>query len=464
MTAVEPIHTVNPPLARPNARNAAHRGASPLVLQMAILSGAAATIALWWFTTPRMHGVAEWFTNAGQVTGLLAGYAIIVLLALMARVPAIEYGVGADRLARWHSMGGRYTVGLVTAHALMITWGYSLSDHQNAIAETGILWTQYADVLMATVAWALLVGVGIASARAARKRLRYETWHFIHFYTYLATALAFSHQFSTGAQFVNNPPARLVWGAAYAMVAVAIVRYRFLAPVFLSRKHDLRVEQVVAESADTISVLISGRQLRDLRVESGQFFRWRFLRKDLWWSANPYSLSAPVDDTRLRITVKMVGDHSRSLQTLRPGTPVIAEGPYGAMTQSKRRKRSVLLLAGGVGVTPLRALFETLSAHGADVVMIYRAGDTHEVLFHRELEQLSHRYNARVMYSIGPRGGHTDVLAGDRLTRILPDVRNRDVFVCGPPGMMTASVAALRTAGVPRRRIHREDFDMVGHS
>jgi ferredoxin-NADP reductase len=219
---------------------------------------------------------------------------------------------------------------------------------------------------------------------------------------------------------------------------------------------------VKLESPNTISVIVSGRNLHDLRVESGQFFRWRFLRRDLWWSANPYSLSAPPTNTQLRITAKIVGDHSAALQSLEPGTRIVAEGPYGALTRAHRRRRGVLLLAGGVGVTPLRALFETLSAHGGDVVMIYRAGDPHDVLFHHELEELSNRYRARVMYSIGPRGGRNDVLAGDRLTRILPDLRKRDVFVCGPPGMMKAATETLRSAGVARKRIHQEDFDMAG--
>ena len=74
-------------------------------------------LALWWHDTPAVTGFGDWLTNAGRITGLLAGYAVVVLVALMARVPALERGVGTDRLARWHAMGGRYTVGLVVAHA-----------------------------------------------------------------------------------------------------------------------------------------------------------------------------------------------------------------------------------------------------------------------------------------------------------------------------------------------------------
>src|SRR5580700_7438367 len=78
--------------------------------------GTVAVIALWWKDTIYVHGFGDWLTNAGRITGLLAGYAVVVLLALMARVPALERGVGTDRLARWHAMGGRYTVSLAVAH------------------------------------------------------------------------------------------------------------------------------------------------------------------------------------------------------------------------------------------------------------------------------------------------------------------------------------------------------------
>ena len=158
-------------------------------------------------TTPRTSaGLGGWLTNAGRITGLLAGYLVVVLLALMARVPALERGVGTDRLARWHAMLGRYTVCLVGgAHAADHLGLRGHRAPERGRPDRSTLVTSYPDVLMATVALGLLVTVGVTSARAARRRLRYETWHFIHLYTYLAIALAFSHQFATGADFIVQP-------------------------------------------------------------------------------------------------------------------------------------------------------------------------------------------------------------------------------------------------------------------
>jgi uncharacterized membrane protein len=113
--------------------------AHPTAVLLTILAGAVATIGLWWSDTTSIHGVGDWLTNAGRITGLLAGYAIVVLVALMARIPALEHGIGADKLARWHSMGGRYTVGLVVAHALLITWGYAVTAHTDVVSQTRTL-------------------------------------------------------------------------------------------------------------------------------------------------------------------------------------------------------------------------------------------------------------------------------------------------------------------------------------
>jgi ferredoxin-NADP reductase len=385
---------------------------------------------------------------------------VVVLVALMARLPPVERGVGADRLARWHAMGGRYTVGLVVAHALLITWGYAVTAHTGLVSQTTMLLLSYPDVLIATVGGLLLVGVGISSARAARRRLSYETWYYLHFYTYLAVALAFSHQFADGAEFISSLPARVIWGGMYACVAAAILWYRFLTPARQAVRHRMRVVSVRQEAPGVVSVVIGGRHLEELRAQSGQFFRWRFLARGLWWVSSPYSLSAPPEPGRLRITAKALGDHSRALGGLRPGTRVLAEGPYGALTSAARSQRRVLLIAGGVGITPLRALFQALPAGPGDLTLIYRASEPGDVVFRDELERLARRRGARLWFVVGRRADlGTDPLSAAALRGRIPSLDLHDVYVCGPAGMTSAVIRELRAAGVHRRHIHHESFE-----
>jgi ferredoxin-NADP reductase len=343
---------------------------------------------------------------------------------------------------------------------VLIIWGYAVTAHTNVISQTWILLVSYPDVLAATVGGLLLVGVGISSMRAARRRLRYETWYYLHFYTYLAVALAFSHQFAVGAEFVSSLPARILWGGLYVVVFGAIFWYRFVTPARQAVRHRMRVFAVQPEGPGLVSVVIAGRHLDELRAEAGQFFRWRFLTRERWWVSAPYSLSAPPQPDRLRFTAKALGEHSRGLADLRPGTPVVAEGPFGALTAARRRQRRVLLIAGGVGITPLRALFQTIPAGAGDLTLVYRASEDADVAFRRELEQLARQRHAQLWFVVGRRADlGEDPLNAAVLTANIPALTLHDVYVCGPTGMTSTVIRELVTAGVPRRHIHYESFE-----
>ncbi|WP_406069040.1 ferredoxin reductase family protein [Streptomyces sp. NBC_01020] len=430
------------------------RSLVPLLTQCAIWAGAAGVLALWWTNTTSVVGVAGWLTDAGRITGLLAGYSCAVLVALMARVPLLDHTIGSDRLARWHATGGRYTISLVLAHTLLIIWGYTLTSHTGVVHQTSTLVLHYPDMLKATGAFILLVATGIISVRAARRRMRYETWHYLHFATYLAVFLAFFHQLSNGADFVDNLPAQVAWYVLYLGVAALIGWYRFVVPVRRALRHQLRVASLREESPGVVSVCLTGKHLDELGTLPGQFFRWRFLAPGLWWAANPYSLSAPPLPHELRITVKAAGGHSAALATLRPGTRVWAEGPYGAFTAERKRSSKILLLAGGVGITPLRALFETLPG---EVTLIYRARRPEDLALRGELDAIAADRGAVVHYVVD-QPAVPSPLTADALARLVPDLTAHEVYLCGPPGMTDAALHALRVAGIPRRHIHHESF------
>ncbi|MEV8289413.1 ferredoxin reductase family protein [Streptomyces niveus] len=432
------------------------RSTVPLAVQSAIWLGAAGVLGLWWSDTTSVVGAGGWLTDAGRITGLLAGYACAVLVALMARVPLLDHNIGTDRLARWHALGGRYTISLILAHTLLIIWGYALTSGSGVASQTSTLVFHYPDMLKATAAFLLFVLTAAVSARAARRRMRYETWHYLHFATYLAVFLAFFHQLGNGADFVGHLPARVAWYALYLGVAALVGWYRFLVPVRRSLRHRLRVADVRYEAPGVVSVHLTGEHLEELGARPGQFFRWRFLAPGLWWTANPYSLSSPPLPRHLRITVKAAGAHSAALAGLRPGTRVWAEGPYGAFTSARSRSRKVLLLAGGVGITPLRALFETLPG---EVTLVYRARRPEDLALRTELDAIAAARGAVVHYVVGESASPHSPLTARALGALVPDLAAHEVYLCGPPGMTDTARGALRDAGVPRRHVHHESFE-----
>lgn len=429
-----------------------------------IVLGGVLVLSIWWqdTTASSLNNAAGLVTAAGRVLGMLAAYLLLVLVTLMARIPLLEHRVGSDVLTRVHRALGEYTVSLALCHALLIILGYALTAHTNPVSETVTLELDYPDVLMATAALGLLIWVGIVSARAVRRRMAYESWYYIHLYVYLAMALAFSHEFANGAEFSTSAHNRMIWVTAHVLVAALLVFYRIVVPISRSLRHDVRVAGVVRESKGVVSLHLTGRNLNRLRIQPGQFLRWRFLDRAHWWQSHPYSLSATPDNRRLRITVKDLGDASGSLSRLRPGTRVWFEGPYGAFTARRIDPTAggkVLMIAGGAGITPLRALFESLPGGGGSAVLLYRASTPADLPLYAELAQIAKQRGFGLFPLVGSRHTEPDPFSAAELRRLVPDLAERDVYLCGPPGLVHAARRGLHRAKVPRRRIHIESFD-----
>lgn len=433
-------------------------------LVAAIALGAVVVVSIWWQDTMpgSLGNAAGLVTGAGRVLGMLAAYLLLVLVALMARIPLLEHRVGSDVLTRVHRALGEYTVSLAACHALLIITGYALTAHTNPVSETVTLELDYPDVLMATAALGLLIWVGIVSARAVRRRMAYESWYYIHLYVYLAIALAFSHEFANGAEFSTSPRNRMIWVTAHVLVAALLVYFRIFVPVYRSLRHDVRVAAVVRESKGVVSLHLTGRNLDRLRIQPGQFLRWRFLDRAHWWQSHPYSVSAAPEDRRLRITVKDLGDASGSLSKLRKGTRVWFEGPYGAFTARRLDPATggkVLMIAGGVGITPLRAMFESLPGGGGSAVLLYRASASNELPLYEELARIARERGFGLFPLVGSRNAKPDPFSAAELRRLVPDLAQREVYLCGPSGLVHAARKGLHRAKVPNRRIHVESFD-----
>ena len=449
MTAAPPFVRVGSP---PAGRREWTVGPGDALLVIGLTAG----VVAWWpvLFALRSPLPVNLSVLVAHVAGMLAGYGVLVMLALMSRTPSLERGIGADVLARWHGYGGRLVISLVLLHAGAAVAAWAQSRQESVpVALWHVL--RLPGLTAATLGTLLLLAVAAASARSARRRLSFETWHALHLLTYLAVALSFVHQLA-GPDLAGHRLLQIGWALLYTHVFALLLRHRVLTPLRQTTRHRLRVAAVLPEGPGVVSIVVEGQHLLELQAEPGQFFRWRFLTPDNWLTAHPFSLSAPPTDTRLRLTVKALGEGSGHLQNVPVGTWVVAEGPYGAMTAARRTRRHVLLMAGGVGITPMRALFETLTlSPGQDLTLVYRARSLEHVLFRDELEQIAHRRGARLHYLLGR---DPDCLSAAALLQLVPDLSERDVYLCGPPPMADAVRTSLRAAGLPSERLHEERF------
>jgi predicted ferric reductase len=432
-----------------------HLAADAIVAVAGIGLGAAAASAIGSLSAHILRAPGGPEVAIGRFTGLIGAYLLLVMVVLVARLPALERLVGHPRLTKWHRWLSPWPLLLLTVHAAASMIGYAKLQRTGLWHEFGVALSRYQGMLGAIVALALLIAVAALSIRAARRRMTHERWWKLHLLTYLALALSFSHQIATGASFVHHPLARLAWTLLWLSTAGVVLAFRIGLPVWRTAYHSLRVVKVVRESDEVVSLVVKGRRLDRLAVSGGQYFQWRFMARGLWLHAHPYSISALPRPPYMRVTIKELGGHSSAATRLTPGTRIAIEGPYGTFTKHARAGRRVALIAAGVGVTPVRALLEDLPPN-ADPVVVLRASSEEELLLGNEVRELARARGGRVLGAIGSR--HRLTLDPHTLRTNIPDLPERDVFICGPESFTKMVARAARRAGVAPARVHVEGF------
>jgi len=394
-------------------------------------------------------------TFVGSLTGMVGTYLAMVMVLLVSRIPFVERVLGHDGLLRWHRWLAPWPISLLVAHAVFITAGYAQAARTGLWHQVGVLLRQYPDVLIATVGLGLMCLAGSISIRAIRRRVRREVWWSVHLVMYLALGLSFAHVLAIGPAFVGHPLTQAVWWLIWMATVGLVLGYRIGLPVVRSMRHRLQVVEVRPEGPGVVSVVCSGQHLEKLAVSGGQFFCWRFLARGMWWHSHPYSLSALPQPPYLRLTVKNSGDHSAAMATLRPGTKIMIEGPYGTFTRHVQQHRRVVLIAAGIGVTALRALLEDLP-RGSQPVVILRASRQEDLVLGSEVRALVKHAHGWYHELVGSREEVS--INGRTLRRLVPDLDRRDVYICGPEGFVTGVADLVRWLGIPAEAIHHEAF------
>jgi predicted ferric reductase len=385
---------------------------------------------------------------------------MMLQLVLVARLPWLDRRIGMDRLTAWHRVTGFALLWTIVLHATLIVLGYAQLGGTSPVAAFLDLAGVPAS-LLGICAAAVIVTAVTLSVRYARRRLSYEAWHTVHFLLYAAVLLAVLHQALESTTFASSPLATAYWWTLWGLILLALLVNRVIVPLWRNAYHRFRVAAVVPESDSVVSVHVTGRHLDRLPARAGQFIIWRFPGYARWWHANPFSLSAAPNGGSLRLTAKAVGSGSARLRQIPVGARVFVEGPYGAFTALHRNRPAMLLIAGGVGITPIRALLEESTDRA---VVLYRVRSEADAVLLPELEALARQRGAHVRLLTGRTGAGSppfDPFAPEHLAALVPDIADRDVYVCGPPAMTEAVLRALRTLGVRRRQVHAERFSLA---
>lgn len=414
---------------------------------------------------------AIWYTNsnrfifgsfpqkmiaAGRITGLFAEMLILTQLILIGRIRFVEKQFGHDKLNSIHRRLGYFASAFILIHPLLLSIGHAGVNEIKVVDQFLIFIQSWEDVSGAVIGLALITIAVIFSINMVRKKLRYENWHFVHFLMYAAIYLALEHQIQTAD--LRKGWALYYWLVLNYGIFGLLISYRFIRPLYLSLKHGFKVAKIVSETSEVASVYIEGKNLEKFRFEPGQFANINFLTRKLW-ASHPFSFSADHSNKFIRFTIKAVGDFTSKVGQIKPGTRVIIDGPLGLFTEEKSKRDKFLFIAGGIGITPLRALAEKLSQKGKDVVLLYSNRKKNEIALINELSSLP----IRTYYFITDEPAVETNFQEGRISRevikeLVPDLKERDVYICGPEPMMDAMIVYCKELEVNTNQIHYEKF------
>ncbi|MDD5503587.1 MAG: ferredoxin reductase family protein, partial [Candidatus Thermoplasmatota archaeon] len=383
---------------------------------------------------------------------------ILLQIMLIGRVKWIETIFGFDKLSRLHHVNGFIIPFLIVIHPMLLVISSSLVSKRDWITSFIRLLNidNVFNALLGTILFLILVVLAIL---IVYKKLKYEAWYLTHLAMYAAVLLAFSHEFSGDDM---SGWAVAFWYGLYAFVLINLLYYRFFLPIWRSWKHEFKVDRVAEEPGEVTSIYITGKNLDKYKVKAGQFFIFRFLDKERWWQAHPFSLSVAPNGKFLRISAKALGDFTAKMHGIKPGTRIFIDGPHGVFTLDRANKDKYLLVAGGIGITPVRSIAETLAMDKKDAVLLYGSRTERGITFRNEFQEMSNgALNVQyVLSNDAAWQGEKGYIDKEKIQRLAPDFMDREVYLCGPKPMMRGALSAFKQLGVPRHQIHFELFSL----
>jgi predicted ferric reductase len=422
----------------------------------------AVPLALWAGSAPlgpRFDGRYAMLTSVAVLSALAGTSAFALNLVLGARLRPVEalFG-GLERMYKAHRLNGEVAFVLLLGHVVLILASRATISWSAAfdLLDPGAGWTVFAGVLAFS---ALTLGIVLTLL----VRLGHEVFVYVQRSFGVVFLVATYHVFTTDGALESSRALDL-YMASLATLGIAAWLYRSILGNLLVRRLRYRVVAVNRLDEFVTEVVMEPHAAR-LAHEPGQFlfvsFREPFSEQFPAWARNqfhPFSITSAPSEPRLRITVKAVGDYTRALRSLRPGTEAVVEGPYGAFSSRDVPNDRQIWIAGGIGVTPFLSMARSLNGDAPEIDFYYCVEHEPEAHFVEEIRSIAREHEG-FRVSIVPRDTE-GFLTAERLAAETA-LESADVLICGPPEMIVSLRTQLRDRGMPRERIHAEEFSFA---
>jgi predicted ferric reductase len=391
-----------------------------------------------------------WLYRFAQLFGLLGFVLLFFQFVLASRVRLFERHIGLDTLFVVHRLTGMLGVLLLLAHGVMLN---VFDIAAGAGLQLGV------PRLLGIIGLLIVIVVAFVASAYKKLHLRYETWKNVHRAGWVVFPLVFVHALILGSTVNSSPLLRGMWFAliiVYGLIVVSRVS-RFVRVM----RTPYIVDEVVQETHDTWTLKMKGPSI-DYRP--GQFMLIRLRRNGTLSEMHPFTISSSPTQEFISVTPKAVGDFTATIGDTEPGDRAYIEAPYGVFSYLNHTGLELAFIAGGIGITPFMSMLRYMRDAGdqRDVVLIWGNKSEADIAFRDELDAIDAAMpSLRIVHVMSRQEdfeGERGFITRELIERHVPDIRSRQVFLCGPPVMMRAVRPAVESIGVPKQRLHFERF------
>jgi predicted ferric reductase len=409
------------------------------------------------------HPPARNFWTEFSVALGYSGLAMMGLqFGLTARFRYVTEPWGEDVIYHFHRQISLMAVGLVVAHPVIL-----IAVQPELLAPSNMLDAPLSAYFAFLSIFSVIALVVAALWRVALK-IMYETWHLSHIALALTAVIAGVVHMVGSSFYLVDPWKRALWIGLTVFWIALLLYVRVVKPLFMLRR-PYRVAEVRKERGDTTTLVMQPVGHPGFRFSPGQFGWLTLWGSPFGITGHPFSFSssAAATDGRVEMTIRNLGDFTSRIPKVPVGQRVYLDGPYGAFTRGNPADMHVLI-AGGIGVTPMMSMIRTLADQGdkRPVVLLYGVQDWESITFREELEALKARLDLTIVYVIsrpptGWRGEKGFIDAAMFKRHLPPPYADHEYFICGPNVMMDAIEKALGKMDVPMSKYHSERYSFV---
>jgi predicted ferric reductase len=394
------------------------------------------------------------------------GYSGLAMMGLQfgltARFSYVTAPWGEDVIYHFHRQISLIAVGLVVAHAVI-----QFVAQPELFAPLDFFDTPWG-ARFAVLSICSLIALVITALWRAKLRIGYETWHLTHIVlAVVAVTGGLLHMVGWGF-YLTDPWKRTLWIGLTIFWMGLLFYVRIMKPLFILRR-PYRVAEVRQERGETTTLVMQPDGHPGFRFRPGQFAWLTVWGSPFKITGHPFSFSssAAAIGGRAEISIRNLGDFTSDIHKVPVGQRVYLDGPYGAFTIGNPADMHVLI-AGGIGITPMMSMIRTLADQGDQraVILLYGSKDWESITFREELEALKQRLNLTVVHVLAdpPAGwtGERGFITAEMFKRHLPPpYAKHEYFICGPDVMMDAIEKALDKLKVPLSKYHSERYSFV---